>query len=140
MEHEKTNSLEMNSIAVVEIETTRPLFFDAYTENRYTGSLIVIDPANNLTVGAGLIMQSVIRKSGSSVPTGSERRQGHGERTYRTIWQHRSHCRARTTSKYELIERKLFDRGCLVAVAESHEAARSLQSAGMIALLNTESE
>jgi len=40
----------------------------------------------------------------------------------------------------ELIERKLFDRGCLVAIVESEEVARVLESIGMIALLAMEPE
>ena len=40
----------------------------------------------------------------------------------------------------QLIERRLFDRGCLVAIAESEEAARVLEAAGMIALLAVQPE
>ena len=141
LEQEKTNALEMNSIAVVEIETTRPLFFDAYTENRYTGSLIIIDPTNNLTVGAGLILQSVIReRARTSQPGLNTARVTASERIGRFGNTGAIVELGPRQKLAELIERKLFDRGCLVAVAESHEAARSLQSAGMIALLNTESE
>ena len=35
----------------------------------------------------------------------------------------------------ELVERKLFDRGCLVAIVDNEEAARVLEGAGLIALL-----
>jgi sulfate adenylyltransferase large subunit len=45
----------MNEIAVVELETARPLLFDRYTQNRTTGSFILIDPATNATVAAGMI-------------------------------------------------------------------------------------
>jgi len=34
--------------------TTKPLFFDPYTTNRITGSLILIDEATNETVAAGM--------------------------------------------------------------------------------------
>ena len=37
----------MNEIARIAIRTTKPLFFDRYTRNRVTGSLILIDEANN---------------------------------------------------------------------------------------------
>ena len=40
----------------------------------------------------------------------------------------------------ELVERKLFDRGCLVARAESEEAAQILEAVGMIAVLASEPE
>ena len=48
-------NLQLNDIAVVKARTYRPLFCDPYTENRKTGSFIVIDPETNQTVGAGMI-------------------------------------------------------------------------------------
>jgi bifunctional enzyme CysN/CysC/sulfate adenylyltransferase subunit 1 len=55
LEQEQVNSLQMNDIAYVEFETVSPLFFDAYTQNRITGSFILIDPISNATLGAGMI-------------------------------------------------------------------------------------
>jgi sulfate adenylyltransferase subunit 1 len=46
----------MNDIARVSIRTTKPLFFDSYSVNRTTGSLILIDEATNETVAAGMIV------------------------------------------------------------------------------------
>ena len=43
----------MNAIGVVEIETAKPLFFDAYERNRVTGSFILIDRDTNATVARG---------------------------------------------------------------------------------------
>jgi sulfate adenylyltransferase subunit 1 (EFTu-like GTPase family) len=48
-------TLELNEIGSVEIEATRPLFFDSYRSNRWTGSLILIDPVSNATLAAGMI-------------------------------------------------------------------------------------
>lgn len=45
----------MNDIALITIRTTAPLFIDAYSRNRLTGSLILIDEVSNETVGAGII-------------------------------------------------------------------------------------
>ncbi len=56
--HESARSLEMNEIAVVHVDTARPLVFDSYETNRTTGSFILIDPATNATVAAGLIRRS----------------------------------------------------------------------------------
>ena len=39
LEHEPADRLEMNGIGVLRIETSRPSYFDAYTQNRATGSL-----------------------------------------------------------------------------------------------------
>ena len=46
----------MNDIARVVIRTTKPLFTDAYRQNRSTGSIILIDEATNETVGAGMVI------------------------------------------------------------------------------------
>jgi bifunctional enzyme CysN/CysC/sulfate adenylyltransferase subunit 1 len=59
LEHGAANRLEMNEIAEVEFETNLPLFFDAYRENRWTGSLILIDGLTNATVGAGMIVAAM---------------------------------------------------------------------------------
>ena len=50
------SQLEMNEIAEVEFETSLPLFFDSYADNRGTGALILIDGVTNATVGAGMII------------------------------------------------------------------------------------
>jgi bifunctional enzyme CysN/CysC/sulfate adenylyltransferase subunit 1 len=50
-----SGSIAMNEIAEVEFETNLPLFFDSYRECRETGSLILIDPLTNATVGAVMI-------------------------------------------------------------------------------------
>jgi hypothetical protein len=47
----------MNEIGSVDFETHVPLFFDPYSSNRTTGSFILIDPATNATVGAGMIQE-----------------------------------------------------------------------------------
>lgn len=49
-------SIGMNDIACISIRTTKPLFYDSYRQNRVTGSLILIDEATNVTVGAGMIV------------------------------------------------------------------------------------
>jgi sulfate adenylyltransferase large subunit len=59
LEKEAAETLEVNSISVVRIETARPLVFDPYAANRITGSFILIDPATNATVAAGMIDRAV---------------------------------------------------------------------------------
>ncbi len=49
-------SVGLNDIASVSIRTTKPLFTDPYTQNRRTGSLIIIDEATNRTVGVGMVV------------------------------------------------------------------------------------
>jgi len=48
--------LRMNDIASVAIETTQPLHFDAYQQDRTMGSFILIDQLHNSTVAAGMIV------------------------------------------------------------------------------------
>ena len=58
VEHLAENSaaqLALNDIGQVVIETSRPLLADLYRESRATGSMILIDPADNTTAGAGMI-------------------------------------------------------------------------------------
>ncbi len=51
-------TLEVNDIGRVAIHTTSPLFFDEYRMNRTTGSFIMVDPATDLTVAAGMIISA----------------------------------------------------------------------------------
>lgn len=50
------STVRMNDIARIRLRTTKPLFFDPYSTNRITGSLILIDEATNETVAAGMIV------------------------------------------------------------------------------------
>ena len=49
-------SIGLNEIGCISIRTTKPIFFDSYRQNRFTGSLVIIDEATNVTVGAGMII------------------------------------------------------------------------------------
>jgi bifunctional enzyme CysN/CysC len=51
-------TLEVNDIGRIRIHTNSPLFFDEYRLNRNTGSFILVDPATDLTVAAGMIIGS----------------------------------------------------------------------------------
>jgi hypothetical protein len=64
--------LEMNEIALVEFEASQPLYFDAYEQNRTTGSLILIDPISNATVGAVLIREELPTGPGTTEPLEAE--------------------------------------------------------------------
>ena len=55
-EQTEIKTVRMNDIALVRLRTTKPLFFDSYTTNRITGSLILIDENTFETVGAGMIV------------------------------------------------------------------------------------
>ncbi len=55
LEHHPAEQLALNDIGQVVIETSRPLLADLYRDSRATGSLILIDPEDNATAGAGMI-------------------------------------------------------------------------------------
>jgi sulfate adenylyltransferase subunit 1 len=52
---ENETQIGLNDIARITIKTTAPLCLDSYKRNRETGSVILIDEATNVTVGAGMI-------------------------------------------------------------------------------------
>jgi len=54
--HPDDKTINMNDIGQIRIKTSKPLFFDSYTKNRITGSLIIIDEATNETMAAGMII------------------------------------------------------------------------------------
>ncbi len=121
LDHELVGRLGFNEIGGVLVETKRPLFFDAYDENRATGAFILIDPLTNETVAAGMITGRVAGEMtfaselpaaaefGSSRVTPAERYIRAGHRPL-AIW-----LECPEELAYAL-ERKLFDRGCLVQV------------------------
>jgi sulfate adenylyltransferase large subunit len=71
---EVDHGMLLNQIASVTISTARPLIFDRYTDNRSTGSFILIDPATNFTAGAGMISEAVRDRANSIArPSAAER-------------------------------------------------------------------
>ena len=144
--------LELNEIGTVRLETRRPLYFDAYKRNRATGSFIIIDPLSNLTLGAGMIAERDTREERSRKPvlegiefeksrlTPAERWERTGHRPV-AIW-----LTARLELAY-LLERELFDRGCMVHVlsddVESHlvpDVAKMSNAAGLITICSVASD
>ena len=61
LEKAAAETLALNEIGVCNISFDRPVPFDAYTENRDMGGLILIDRLTNRTVGAGMIMHALRR-------------------------------------------------------------------------------
>jgi sulfate adenylyltransferase large subunit len=58
---EVDRSLALNEIGTLTVTASQPLVFDPYTENRTTGSFVLIDPATNFTAGAGMILRPLRR-------------------------------------------------------------------------------
>jgi hypothetical protein len=123
LEPEQAEQLQMNDIATVEVETSSPLFFDSYRQNRTTGSFIVIDPLTNATLGAGMI-QAALSKSADALPLSPERdldtpvanleryqRHGHYPAIFSTI----------RTALARRLERSLFDEGFEAIVVDASD-------------------
>jgi bifunctional enzyme CysN/CysC len=55
LEHLAANTLELNEIGVCNLSLDRAVPFDAYADNRDTGSFIIIDKRTQNTVGAGML-------------------------------------------------------------------------------------
>lgn len=53
----EADTLQLNEIGTVEIVTHKPMFFDPYSSNRSMGSFIMIAPATNDTVAAGIVSE-----------------------------------------------------------------------------------
>jgi bifunctional enzyme CysN/CysC/sulfate adenylyltransferase subunit 1 len=51
----KPAELAMNDIGEIRLRTAKPLVFDGYTNNRLTGSFVLIEPGANHTVAAGML-------------------------------------------------------------------------------------
>jgi len=125
LEPEQAEQLQMNDIATVELETSSPLFFDSYRQNRTTGSFIIIDPLTNATLGAGMI-QAPLSESVEALPsppaqspetplTNLERYQRHGH--YPAIFS------TTRTALAKRLERALFEDGFEVIVVDASKAS-----------------
>jgi bifunctional enzyme CysN/CysC len=127
------DSLALNEIGRVRIQTSRPLAFDAYRRNRATGSFILIDPVSNGTVAAGMILDRNLGDDeiASGTPAARARgpvkrrasRVGPVERAERlgqrpaTVWLTGLVRSGKSTIAYAL-ERRLFDAGYLAHVLD----------------------
>jgi len=72
---EVNRGLVLNQIGTVTVTTGKPIVFDRYADNRFTGSFILIDPGTNFTAGAGMITSAVQESSAAALarPSAAER-------------------------------------------------------------------
>lgn len=122
------SELSMNEIGLVEIETAQPLFLDPYALNRTTGSLILIDPITNATIGAAMVRESLLTRTDDQstiapgdLPLSSQnildariRRRGHRPAIFSLNWDR---------ERAEELERTLHDRGFETVLVDHHEIA-----------------
>jgi sulfate adenylyltransferase large subunit len=140
LEHEPAGVLGFNEIGAVLVETKRPLFFDVYEENRLTGAFILIDPLTNETLAAGMITGRAAGDSSRELPAAAEfgtSRVTPAERYIRTGHRAVALWLVGAEDVAYALERKLFDRGCLVHVLagpDASSAARPSIDAGLISI------
>lgn len=140
LDREPAATLGLNEIGVLRIEASRPIYFDSYAHNRGTGSFILIDPANNATVAAGMILAPVSREQTRPRPQ-QMTEQGDRVTPVERIARYRhSGATVSLGSRIQLawlLERKLFDRGCAVSILERADDSvlEILQKAGLLVLL-----
>jgi hypothetical protein len=140
---EPVSALQMNDIAYVEFETVSPLFFDPYTQNRITGSFILIDPISNATLGAGMIRadlsdQTVIEDVAQKPVTAAERYRRHGHYPALILVEDNSDLAVR-------LERALFDEHFEVVRLNAGDTPaltlesqfNTFQSAGLVVIYNS---
>ncbi|MBT8323289.1 MAG: GTP-binding protein [Eudoraea sp.] len=53
--NEPANSMVLNEIGETSLKLSKPIYFDAFRENKTNGAFILIDPQSNTTAGVGFI-------------------------------------------------------------------------------------
>ncbi len=126
-------TLGMNGIALVSVETLLPICADTYLTNRYTGSFILIDRETNATAAAGMIrtLDEEAQAMGIAAVSSAERtlRWGH---TGAELMVAGGGALA-GGAFIDALERALFERGACVLRAGSAGAA----AAGALVLVET---
>ncbi|MBR3284233.1 MAG: sulfate adenylyltransferase subunit CysN, partial [Alloprevotella sp.] len=88
MEHKDADLLRLNEIGLARFQTSKPLFFDAYKQNKPTGSFVLIDPITNNTSAVGMILRPLEENAlhlDSNMPVLDLPRLGIGKEHYEAI-------------------------------------------------------
>jgi sulfate adenylyltransferase subunit 1 len=138
LSHEPAQTLEMNSIGVVDFQLLRPIAIDNYGMNRATGAFILIDAESNHTVAAGMVRAAGDSASTSGPVTSTERA---------TRWGHRGAELNLTgpSSVINAIERSLFEASAITMRIDTTNLAlialkQSLIEAGLLVLIVAETD
>lgn len=125
--------LSLNEIGHCEITLNRSVVFDSYTQNRWTGSFIVIDRLTNVTVGAGMI-ERVVKGSDELKPVSdAERQRRLGQKAVTVILS-----QDQNGNLAAAVERLLFDAGHLSLTVHPDDAravAPYAEAAGILVLV-----
>ncbi len=129
LSHEPAQAVEMNGIALLEIETSSPLFFDTYERSRLTGSFILVDPMSNATVAAGMLRRDLSERIDERVARGTtagqERREQVSAQERFERHGHRAAVFSLPASIANAAERALFDAGFEAIVVDAQRTPPS---------------
>jgi bifunctional enzyme CysN/CysC/sulfate adenylyltransferase subunit 1 len=135
LEPRPAETLALNEIGRVTLETQRPLFFDAYAKNRATGAFVLVDSITNETVAAGMILEGEAARSEKAARgqvSEAERRERLGQSGATIAIGAQSIEEARALAW--LLERQLFDLGRVATVVDE-AAAKACARAGLLAIV-----
>ena len=110
---EAGKTLELNEVGVCNLSLGRPVPFDAYKENRQTGSFILIDRNTNNTVGVGMLDFSLRRAANvvwQDLEVGKPERAAQKHQKPAVLWFTGLSGSGKSTIA-NLLEKKLFDMG-----------------------------
>ncbi len=126
--------LALNGIALCRVQFTRAVAFDAYKDCHATGSLIIIDRLNNITVGAGMISNRLDAEDDTLVPvTTGDRARRLGQAAVRIVIE-----ASGAQALAEQVESALFQAGALPAIASESDIVHALQAAGVMVIVPEE--
>jgi len=128
-------TLELNEIADCVIQFDSPVAFDQYRNSRFTGAFIVIDRLTNVTVGAGMIEESLANIEHKQVVSAEERAARLGQKPAVIALS------PQALEQAEKIERALMNKG-IVAIVKADataEEATLMRKTGITLLVANES-
>jgi bifunctional enzyme CysN/CysC len=144
LHREQVETLGLNDIGRVEIETAKPLFFDPYAVNAETGAFILLDPYSNATVAGGMIRRAATSAEevaeqakpeeatttspnvvweGWNIPV--EAREAQNGHQSAVVWLTGLSGSGKTTVARE-VERRLFDAGCQTMLLDGDQVRHGL--------------
>lgn len=132
LEHEPARRLELNELGSATLTLAQPLFLDRYAQNRELGGFLLVDPATNLPIAAGMV-DTILSESTASRDTPltrTERELLHGHRG--------GIVRVANRQSAASVELALRARGWRTAFLESPVAAPTFVENGYIAVVLAE--
>jgi sulfate adenylyltransferase subunit 1 len=120
LEHADATQVDLNGIADVVVEFDAPIVFDRYQDSRHTGAFVIIDRLTNVTIGAGMIEESVVITQQDSPVTSDERAARLGQKPAILA------VATEVLAQAQTLERQLLQRG-VVALAKTNLTANDAQ-------------